>query len=513
MTRQDSVQRAIRLARAGRDHEATILIRRTLEASPNNASAWAVLAHLVYDPEDASKTIYCLEQILRIQPENLRAREHLHYLTGPVWRRVRGDTTSPPFPLLEAEPEAPPASSRRSQARVAGLRLVRALAVLAVIAVIVLLLAPRVPQVQALLEAITGRTAPVSAASSTGLAVPTPRPRDGLLALLAFPPISGILPGPPLVPTAAPTPTAAPVQGARPEWVDYQPLADSLEALRRRMTAIYNYDLGIAFVDVQTGQIVNVDGYSRYHAMSTFKGPLAAYYLWLLERGLLAEHPADRDHLIQMLEYSANTDTSCVFQRVGGIAPFNDWLAEQGLSRENNFVLTWQEWSCFDSGSAWTADPDWRYSRGDEALGLPGHTQLLACPVPQMPCDKAFAPAELGEWYSRLYRGEVISPAYTRLLLEWMEEDRFDSAFLQNVPRGDEVHVYVKGGSQQANEVYRENFVSEAGLIETPRGTFALAVFMQRNPEWPGTWPISEAARISYEYFLATHPEIVVPGE
>src|SRR5688500_18753130 len=92
---QDPIQRAIRLAKSGRPNEARILIRRTLEANPNNASAWALLAHLVFDSEDPSKTVYCLEQLLRLQPDNLRAQEHYQYLTSPVWKRYRGDTSPP----------------------------------------------------------------------------------------------------------------------------------------------------------------------------------------------------------------------------------------------------------------------------------------------------------------------------------------------------------------------------------------------------------------------------------
>jgi hypothetical protein len=229
---------------------------------------------------------------------------------------------------------------------------------------------------------------------------------------------------------------------------------------------------------------------------------------------MIAEEPSDRAHLIRMLEVSANTDTTCIFQRVGGIPSFNDWLASQGFSRANNFVLKWQDWGCTDSGELYVPPTDWRYSRGDESLGLPGEAALLGCPIPQMPCDKAFAPIELAGFYARLYRGEVISPAYVSMLLGWMEEGQGESLFLYNLPPDSGVRVYVKGGVQQANEEYRENFISEAGIIETPRGAFALAVFMQRNPEWPGTWPISEAARIAYEHFMAAHPEPVsMPGQ
>ena len=65
--------------------------------------------------------------------------------------------------------------------------------------------------------------------------------------------------------------------------------------------------------------------------------------------------------------------------------------------------------------------------------------------------------------------------------------------------------VFVKGGTRQADDLYPVNFISEAGIVETPHGPFALAIFQQMNPDWPGTWPMSEATRIIYEYYAAAH--------
>ena len=283
-------------------------------------------------------------------------------------------------------------------------------------------------------------------------------------------------------------------------------MLDQIDLHLRHTAYRLGYDMGIGFVDIETGQVLSINGDARYHAMSTFKGPLAAFYLWLLERGEIVEQPADREHLINMLEWSANTDTTCIFERVGGIPPFNDWLAEQGFSRQNNFVLKWRNWPCTDGGEYYVPELDWRYTRGDPALGLPGDGLLLRCPIPQLPCDKAFAPVELAEWYARLYRGEVLNEEHTVLLLGWLEEGPDESVFLNNLPEGADVRVYVKGGTAQASETYRVNFFHEAGIVETDHGAFALAIFMQRNPEWPGTWAMSEVARIAYEYFIATHP-------
>jgi beta-lactamase class A len=267
----------------------------------------------------------------------------------------------------------------------------------------------------------------------------------------------------------------------------------------------FGYDLGVGFVDIQTGQVISINGDTRYHAMSSFKGPLAAFYLSLLEQGKINSLPTDTKHLIPMLEISANDHTTCVFQRVGGIAPFNDWLAAQGFSREKNFVLKWQDWPCYEGGHTYIPDPDLRYTLGNTALNLPGDGRLLECPIPQLPCDKAFAPTELAVFYAHLYRGEILSASDTATLLGWMEEGKNEAVFLNNLPADAHAIAYVKGGTHQSDAIYRVNFFNEAGIIQTDAGAFALAIFMQRNPAWPGTYPMSEIARIAYKHFTEAH--------
>jgi beta-lactamase class A len=310
---------------------------------------------------------------------------------------------------------------------------------------------------------------------------------------------------PPPTDTPSPSPSPTITLTPTPSPIDYEPMIASIKDYMRYTSDRFGYDLGIGFVDVQTGQAVSIDGDSRYHAMSTFKGPLAAFYLWLAERGQIDKKPTDEEHIRRMLAVSSNPDTTCIFQQVGGIPPFNDWLAEQGFSRQNNFVLKWQEWACLDNQGYYIPELDWRYTKGDETLGLPSGGRLLECPIHQLPCDKAFAPVELAKFYARLYRGEVLSAEDTARLLGWMKRGHDEAVFLNMLPSDANVRVYIKGGTRQADETYRVNFFSEAGIVETEEGAFALAIFMQRNPAWPGTEPMSKVARITYDYFMATH--------
>ncbi len=294
-------------------------------------------------------------------------------------------------------------------------------------------------------------------------------------------------------PTPSPTPTSTPLP-------DYGALAAELEALRQA----HDFNLGIGFVDIQTDQTVSVNGAGRFYALSTFKGPLAAYYLWLLEHGQIVEAPGDRERIAAMLAVSSNPDTTCIIKRVGGLAGFNDWLADQGMTRANNFVYSWDSWICYEDNSAYMAEPDERYRLGDAALGLPGDSALLSCP--DVPCNKAFAPLELATLYARLYRGEVLTMADTLTWLGWMEKTPEEAALLAGLPPDAVARGYIKDGYARESEFFPANFFHEAGVLETQHGAFALTVFMQGNPSWTGEETLAEVAGIIYRHFRAAHP-------
>jgi len=313
--------------------------------------------------------------------------------------------------------------------------------------------------------------------------------------------------------TAVPTPTASatvelptPIPDYAPIPVDYSDLQADLEDLHRRTAERGGWDLGIAFVDIKTGQVVSVNGDERYHAMSSFKGPLIAYYYWLIEQGQLEPGEDDERYIARMLRISDNETTACIFKRVNGVARFNDWLAiEQKMDRENNFVLDWDDWSCYENGELYTPAIDWRYSNGDDLLGLPAK-DLLKCGPAELPCDKAFTPVDLAQFYARLYQGKVIEVGDAAIMLSFMRHAGYGSTFIHDMPEDDpSIAIYSKGGSQQATEEYRVNFFVDAGIIETDKGAFSMAVMMQRNPRYPGTGPFSEAARIAYDHFIENH--------
>jgi len=116
----------------------------------------------------------------------------------------------------------------------------------------------------------------------------------------------------------------------------------ALEAALADYAASLPFLVGAAFVDLITGQQAGANADLRFYALSTFKGPLAAYYLWQVDRGLMTITPEDEAYLTAMLAVSDNPATACVIERTGGLAGFNNWLASYGLPRDRNFVYAWE---------------------------------------------------------------------------------------------------------------------------------------------------------------------------
>lgn len=321
-------------------------------------------------------------------------------------------------------------------------------------------------------------------------------------------PLSSATPTPTQL-SASPTPLFGSMPTSPPTLaagqINYQTMINQINTLLAQV----DYDVGVAFVDIATGQSISLGREGRFHAMSTFKGPLAAYYLWLIERGIIDEGSGDHYFIEDMLTWSSNSDTTCIFKRVGGIIGFNDWLANQGLSRENNFVYTWHTWVCQEQGNRYVPSSDERYRYGAPELGLPGSAVLLQCPDGSFPCDKAFSPIELAEFYARLYRGKVLEPENTERWLTWMEKPLPITSMFDSLPpeEGETVHAHTKNGFHPADNAYPVNFYHEAGILETPYGAFALAVFMQNNPEWRGTDIHGQIGLLAYANFVAGHEQ------
>jgi tellurium resistance protein TerD len=71
------IQQAIKEAKAGNKETAKNILSKAVRHTPNNASAWYLLSQVVEKPEQA---IYCLEQVLKLRPDNDKAKQRIEKL-------------------------------------------------------------------------------------------------------------------------------------------------------------------------------------------------------------------------------------------------------------------------------------------------------------------------------------------------------------------------------------------------------------------------------------------------
>ncbi len=527
MNAQESLRQAVALFDEGQVDSAYQVASRILRHDPDNAAAWGLMALLVYDPDNPIRALECLDRVLMLRPEDSQAQ---HYLWSIQKMKAQSEDLPPTLKdfgklsrdgtlilSIDRLAEHAARSSDLAETHTGSARrpipgwvlsmLGAAALTLVVFGVILLRPWENFPGFRSA-AAVAARSAPTDEAPL----IDQNRASQSNAAYLDFslipesthtltPDLVGVSvePPPTLIPTA----------------VDYRPMVELLETYLDWSVYAFDYDFGLAFIDLTTGQTITIRGDQRYHAMSSFKGPLAVQYYDMLEQGLITPGERDEYNINLMLSISSNTHTTCLFETIGGVPTFNDWLSEQGFERSLNFVAHWREWPCALGNNLFYTPAmdniDERYIYGDAALGLPGSSTLLECPIAQLPCDKAFSPVELAEFYARLYRGEIINPTHRAQVLRHMERGPLESIFLVDLPPGAELRVYTKGGTHEAEDEYRVNFINEAGIIETPSGAFVLAMFLQRNPDWPGTGAMERSALMIYDYFLATHEPLDEP--
>lgn len=75
---EQQLAEAVRLSRQGQDAEARRLLVQILERQPNNEQAWLWLGRIL---PDLAQRRYCLERVLKLNPENAQAHEALEVLS------------------------------------------------------------------------------------------------------------------------------------------------------------------------------------------------------------------------------------------------------------------------------------------------------------------------------------------------------------------------------------------------------------------------------------------------
>jgi beta-lactamase class A len=237
--------------------------------------------------------------------------------------------------------------------------------------------------------------------------------------------------------------------------------------------------LGVAAIDLATGDVTAFNADERFPMASTFKVPVAVYALRvaqegrlsltepipvrredMIEPGILFEHfrhPGVAISLLNAMELSVTTSdnsaTDVILQRVGGPAAVQGWLNSRGYREMNIGSRTVKE----------------TFTPGVAPQPVNGETARL---------DRTVTPREMARFLADLHRGQLIASEGTTTILEMMGRTVGDRLALY-LPPGTSVRH--KTGTLLGGEGVS---VNDVGYVTRPNGAVVvMAVFIKNSPE------------------------------
>ena len=224
-------------------------------------------------------------------------------------------------------------------------------------------------------------------------------------------------------------------------------------------------DVGIAAIDLKTGETVSVRGNQRYPMASTMKIAVAATYLSYVENGerSLNETIGGRSAaslMKAMLVRSDNHATDLLLRNLGGPRTVQKWL----------------EWHNVEG------------LRVDRTIA-----QLLRAKRNLYENEDSTTPLAFATFLQRLDKGELLNPWGRNYLLGLMAQCKTGSNRMKALlPRGSVAH---KTGTLNG-------YSSDVGFVRLPDGRkVAIAIFARGGANRPRA--IAEAARTVYDGFRA----------
>src|SRR6188768_2319239 len=123
---------------------------------------------------------------------------------------------------------------------------------------------------------------------------------------------------------------------AQPAMAASSPSMSSLEQQLEAMAAGSSADIGIAALDLRTGETVSIKGNTPFPMASTVKVAVAALYLAQVDHGRRSLDDtiggvSARSLMGRMLIHSDNRATDILIRDLGGPARLNAWLKENGV--------------------------------------------------------------------------------------------------------------------------------------------------------------------------------------
>ena len=267
---------------------------------------------------------------------------------------------------------------------------------------------------------------------------------------------------------------AAPSLGAQPRKTS-GPLLEELA----RIAAASKGTVGVAAIDLATGETTAYNADERFKMASTFKVPVAVYALRLAQEGRLSltdpvpvrredmiepgilfehfRHPGVAISLLNAMELSVtvsdNGATDIVLRAVGGPAAVQAWLNSRGYREMNIGSRTVKE----------------TFTPGAASPPMNAETASL---------DRTVTPREMARFLADLHRGQLLAAEGTQTILEMMGRTVGDRLALYLPPGTSVRHKTgsLLGGGEGVS-------INDIGYVTTPNGAvIVMAVFIKNSP-------------------------------
>src|SRR5436190_10901614 len=253
---------------------------------------------------------------------------------------------------------------------------------------------------------------------------------------------------------------------AQPAAAASSPSLTSLEQQLSSLVANKSADVGIAALDLNTGETVSIKGNTPFPMASTVKVAIAALYLAQVDHGRRSlddtiNGVSARSLMGRMLIHSDNRATDMLLKDLGGPTALHDWLQQNGVSG----------------------------LRVDRTIA-----QLLSDRRDLWDHRDSSTPTAMVDLLRRIYRAELIKPQSRNYLLDLMSQcETGKNRMKAMLPFGTTVEH--KTGTLNG-------LADDVGFITMPDGhRIAVAIFTRGCTDRPRT--SAETARAIYDGFRA----------
>jgi beta-lactamase class A len=251
---------------------------------------------------------------------------------------------------------------------------------------------------------------------------------------------------------------------AQPAAAASSPSLTTLEQRLSSLVANNSADVGVAALDLNTGETVSIKGNTPFPMASTVKVAVAALYLAQVDHGRRSlddtiNGQSARSLMARMLIHSDNRATDILLKDLGGPGAVHDWLRDNGVSG----------------------------LRVDRTIG-----ELLHSKRDLWDRRDSSTPVAMVDLLKRIYTAELIKPESRDYLLDLMARcETGRNRMKALLPFGTPVEH--KTGTL-------DGLADDVGFISLPDGRrVAVAIFTRGGADRPHT--IAETARAIYDGF------------